>query len=234
MQARKLEVWGRRGLWLLIAMMALQGVVARYLLPESLYLHLLGQNFHDYVPQEVRIRHELPLVEAVHRLPGLLMMVFGMLQFDASLRRRHPRLHRLSGICFLVMLLFGIVTGLVFAWRMPFSGIQESVLMTVVAGFFLLQIAQGWRHARAGRHAAHREWAIRLFGLSFFVAVQRCYGTPMFLLTDWPQREAFMLSTTLAVATVAITAEWWIQRTRMRLPSAASTLPTPNRLNPVV
>ena len=230
MRHQQLETWGKRGLWLLIAMMALQGVFARYLLPESQYLDLLGRNFHEYVPQEIRVRHDLPIVEAVHRLPGLLMMIFGMLQFDGGLRRRHPRLHRLSGLAFILMLLFGIVTGLVFAWRLPFSGIQGSVLMTVIAAVFLLMIAKALNHARAGRYARHREWMIRLFGLSFFVAVQRCYGTPMFLLTDWPQRDAFMLSTTLAVITVAVTAEWWIDRTRT-LPGTSVPPPMANRLN---
>lgn len=206
--------WGRRGLWTLIAMIALQGVIARYFLPDALYLELLGRNFSDYVPQEIRIQRELPIIEAVHRLPGLLLMVLGMLQFDAGLRRRHPRLHRLSGMGFFLMLLLGVATALVMVLRMPFAGVQETVLMVVMSMALLLMMAKAWTQARARRFAEHREWMIRLFGLTFFIALQRLYGTPMFLLTDWPQREAFMTSTVLAVVTVAVTAEWWINLSR--------------------
>lgn len=214
MHRESIARWGRLGLWLLIAMIALQGVIARYFLPQELYLELLGQNFSDYVPQEIRIQRELPLIEAVHRLPGLLLLILGMLQFDAGLRRRHPRLHRLSGMAFFLMLLLSVGTALVIVLRMPFAGVQESVLMVLMSVACLFMMAKAWTQARARRFAEHREWMIRLFGLTFFIALQRLYGTPMFLLTDWPQREAFMTSTVLAVVTAAVAAEWWIHVSR--------------------
>lgn len=214
MHRQSIAKWGRVGLWSLIAMIALQGVIARYFLPHALYLELLGRNFSEYVPQEIRIQRDLPIIEAVHRLPGLLLLILGMLQFDAGLRRRHPRLHRLSGMAFFAMLLLGIGTALVIVLLMPFAGVQESVLMVVMSLAMLFMLARAWTQARARRFAEHREWMIRLFGLSFFIALQRLYGTPMFLLTDWPQREAFMTSTVLAVVTAAVTAEWWINVSR--------------------
>eukprot|EP01034_Spumella_vulgaris_P017422 gene17422-22221_t len=110
-------------------------------------------------------------------------------------------------MAFFAMLLLGIGTALVIVLLMPFAGVQESVLMVVMSLAMLFMLARAWTQARARRFAEHREWMIRLFGLSFFIALQRLYGTPMFLLTDWPQREAFMTSTVLAVVTAAVTAE---------------------------
>ena len=57
---------------------------------------------------------------------------------------------------------------------------------------------------------------LRAFGLSLFIAVQRFYYTPMYLLfgESGSQRDLFFLAGLLATATTMAVAEWWIHRTR--------------------
>lgn len=209
---------GRVALWFLVGFVAAQGLLSRYLAPEEIYKEISLLVGGDYWSQELVLMQH-PWTEGLHRLLGVAMLVAGMLQFNPRLRRERPRVHRWTGRVFLGLALVISVTGLFMGFAVPFSGWAESAFITEVAVLMLWFAAMAWTRARQRNFTRHREWMIRTFGLSFFIAIQRLYYVPLWLATGLPEREVFLVTGNLAVVTVLVAAECWINLTRNeRLP----------------
>ena len=115
-----------------------------------------------------------PILTLIHIMPGLLFMVLGPLQFNATLRARHLRWHRLSGRIFVVC---GVVTGisaLVMSFAMPaIGGFNQAAATTLFATFFLFALCKAFWHIRRREVVLHREWMIRAFSVGLAVATIR-------------------------------------------------------------
>lgn len=210
-----IKIAARRGrvlLWSLFGVMAF-GVVARYLFPYELFLSFIGLITPSYVPQEL-VLAEHPWTEGLHRLLGLSLLFVGMLQFSPRIRSARPQLHRWLGRTFLSLALVVAASALVIALGYPYVGSQEQVFVVTVAIMAIGLAGMAWQRVRQRRFVQHREWMIRTLALFFFIAVQRLYTLPFLLLTDWPEREIFMICNWLAVFSVLGVAEWWIHATR--------------------
>ncbi len=212
---------GRAVLWTLVALMAAIGL-GRFLLPQDVFLRLVAITSPEYVAQEL-VLFQHPWTEGLHRLLGLTLLIAGMFQFDAGLRRRNPRVHRWTGRAFLLLALVVSLTGLTMGLLYPFAGTQEMVFIIVVSALMLFLISKAWTQARARNFTRHREWMIRALALSFFIAVMRVYTVPMNMLTDWPEPEVFISAGWMSVITVLAVAEWWINVTRGNLQTSPVT-----------
>lgn len=211
------EIMARRGrvlLWGLVGYVAIQGVIGRYLVPHELYMQITRSLAGAYADQELVLAQH-PWTDGIHRLLGLTMLVLGMLQFDAGLRRSRPLLHRWTGRGFLLIAFIIGATGLIMGLGYPFSGLQEQVFVVAVSALLLWFASMAWTEVRRRQFAEHREWMIRALGLSFCIAVQRVYYAPLWLLTGLPEQQLFALSACLAVLTGLFVAERWIRRTRI-------------------
>lgn len=216
---------GRMALWALVSFMACESLLFRYALPADIALRLTAMMTGDYAQQAVRFGREIPLTEAAHRLFGATLLVLGMVQFDAELRRRRPSLHRMIGSTFIALAMILSSTALVIGLRQPFAGRPETAMTAVLVGTFLLMLLTALAQARKRRFASHREWMIRAYGFSLQVVIQRLYFPPMVLL-GVPGPEAFMGSTILAALTAVTAAEWWLRATRVQVPRLLTDIPT--------
>lgn len=159
-----------------------------------------------------------PLLTLFHTVPGLLFAILGPLQFMGSIRRRFPRVHRISGRIFVVIGITSGIAAFLMTLRFPIWGMPLNLVIS--GGFALFMVyafANAFRHVRARRFADHREWMIRGFAAGMSVAFFRV------MLDDVLPRvgmESFDLrwNTVVAISfpiTVGV-AELWIRATRRR------------------
>jgi len=157
-----------------------------------------------------------------HVLFGSIAMITCCLQVWPWLRRRHPRVHRITGRIYVFggvvpcSLLAGVV-GLVSP-----SGLSNRLSSVVLATLWLTFTLTGLRMAIQRREAEHRRWMIRSFALTLSIIVSRVLGqiyTATILpppqtgnvadLVQWGQTLAGMASWPGWIIPLLI-AEWWL------------------------
>lgn len=109
----------------------------------------------------------------VHVLVTVLIILGGALQLLAPLRRLAPRFHRWNGRLYVLLAVGTSLVGLYMVWfRGAVGGLAQHVGISGNAVLIVLCALLAVRHARAGRIAQHRRWALRLFlavgGVWFF------------------------------------------------------------------
>ncbi|RCV47915.1 DUF2306 domain-containing protein, partial [Marinitenerispora sediminis] len=162
-----------------------------------------------------------------HIFLGTVALLTACLQVWPWLRRRHPAVHRWSGRVYV----FGGVlpAGVAVLFVAPFGalGPTQQAANTLLAVLWLLTTAAGYRAARQRRFAAHREWMVRSFALSFSIVANRLWMvvcmavfTPEALTGGSPDPAVFAqalgVSAWLSWVVNLLVAEWWLQRTRSR------------------
>lgn len=120
-----------------------------------------------------------------HMILGGVIMVLVPLQLIGRLRRRYPRVHRITGR---VVVGGAIVTALgglgYIALRGTVAGPLMDAAFALYGALLLLAAVQAVRLARAGDVARHREWALRLLVLVMGSLIYRLHYTIWHLLTD--------------------------------------------------
>ena len=141
------------------------------------------------------------------------------LQLTQRVRARAPKVHRVSGRIAIVLAWVSGVTGLFFGLWQPLAGIAEQVVVGGVGLFLIVAVSLAFRHIRAGRVAAHREWMLRGIAAALAIASVRVVGFPLYLVLT-PRgvdlRVIFALSLWLGWGLALAGAEWWIRATRVR------------------
>lgn len=119
----------------------------------------------------------------VHVLLAAVVTLGGALQLVPIVRTRFPRFHRWNGRTYLGTAVVVSIGGTWMVWaRSEVGSLLQDIGMTINTLLILLSAALVLRHALAGRLAAHRRWALRLFmvvsgvwffrvGLMFWIAV---------------------------------------------------------------
>ena len=111
----------------------------------------------------------------LHIFAAIFALVLGPFQFSARLRARHPRAHRLMGRLYLgVGVLVGGASGLYMA-QFAFGGIVSRLGFSLLAIAWLYTGYRAYAAIRRGEVAAHREWMVRNFALSFAAVMLRLY-----------------------------------------------------------
>ncbi|HEX8614048.1 MAG TPA: DUF2306 domain-containing protein [Telluria sp.] len=109
----------------------------------------------------------------VHMLVAVAVTIGGALQLLAPLRRLAPSFHRWNGRVYVLLAVASSLIGLYMVWfRGAVGGLAQHVGISGNAVLIVLCAALAVQHARAGRIALHRRWALRLFlavsGVWFF------------------------------------------------------------------
>jgi len=110
----------------------------------------------------------------VHIFASAIALILGPFQFLGGLRKRRPVLHRWMGRIYLIGVLFGGLAAFVIAPGMISGLVGEFGLISLA----ILWLWTGWNAyttIRAGNVAAHREWMIRNFALTFAAATLRLW-----------------------------------------------------------
>ncbi|MEO1481553.1 MAG: DUF2306 domain-containing protein [Myxococcota bacterium] len=101
---------------------------------------------------------------AVHSTLAAVMTATGTLQLNPWLRRRAPRVHRMSGRVFLVSACVLAASGLALTWiRGTYLSTVSAVAVSVDAVLIFITAALALRSARLRDFERHRRWALRLF-----------------------------------------------------------------------
>jgi uncharacterized membrane protein len=156
----------------------------------------------------------------LHIVPSLLFVLLVPLQFVASLRRRYPRLHRLTGR---VTLACGVVAGVsaLVLSAYPVGGIVESSATILFGCLFLFSLGKAWRHIRNGRVELHREWATRMVAIALGVSTTRPIMGVFFAtrpLTGLTPEQFFGPAMWLGFVATYVAGEAWIRHSRAQDP----------------
>jgi uncharacterized membrane protein len=111
---------------------------------------------------------------ALHAAAAATALLVGPLQFRSQLRARRPKLHRVLGRVYVTGCLVGGATGLPLALGST-SGPVATAGFGALAVVWSFATARAWRFAVRRELAAHREWMIRSFALTFAAVTVRAY-----------------------------------------------------------
>ncbi|MEM7500307.1 MAG: DUF2306 domain-containing protein [Pseudomonadota bacterium] len=120
-----------------------------------------------------------------HMITGAAITFLAPFQLVGAVRRRWPRLHRLLGRMLVALAIPTALGGLGFIF---IRGTEGGWIMDLGAFGYgacvLVSAVETFRHARAGRFALHREWALRLFVLAIASWIYRMHYVLWYLATD--------------------------------------------------
>ena len=150
-----------------------------------------------------------PLRTASHLLGGMLALLGGALQMNAWLRVAYPAVHRWTGRLYVLAVLGGGAAGLVMAFH-AFGGPAARLGFGMLALAWLGTTCAGWRHIRAGRRNAHRDWMIRSYALTLAAVTLRIY-IPLSQVNGLPFEEAYRAIAWLCWVPNLVAAEWFIR-----------------------
>ncbi|MFN0067250.1 MAG: DUF2306 domain-containing protein [Limisphaerales bacterium] len=148
----------------------------------------------------------------VHAAGGIAALAAGPFQFSARLRRWSVRWHRGLGFVYLAGVTVGGLAGLVSA-QFTIGGLTARFAFSLLALVWLACTALAWRAVCRRDLAAHREWMLRSFALTFAAVTLRLWlvllqaGGAAFM-------EAYQTVAWLCWVPNLIAAEVWIAATR--------------------
>lgn len=126
----------------------------------------------DYFELQRSVYVDRELILGLHVGGAMLALALGPWQFSSRIRKRWPRVHRVTGRLYLLGCLAGGIGGLVLA-QTAHGGIVASVGFTALAIAWLVTGAVAVRMILIGRIAEHRRWMIRSFSLTFAAVTLR-------------------------------------------------------------
>lgn len=166
----------------------------------------------DPAGSRVGLREGVPFhwpVLLTHILTGAVALLIGPAQFLPVVRRRHPRLHRMLGRAYLgIGVLPSGITGLAAA-TLSTSGISTQVSMFLASALWLVTGWYAYRAVRSRRFAAHREWMIRNYAITFLAVTARIW-VPLLILVQLPVLGARYGGDVGAAAEAAIPVGQWM------------------------
>jgi uncharacterized membrane protein len=161
-----------------------------------------------------------PVPVVLHVVTATLFCLLGAFQFDAAIRQRHPRLHRMAGR---VVVPSGIAAALTGLWMTVAYDIPTALQSGLLYGVrILVALAMAWaivvslRAVLQRRIAQHKAWMVLAYALGQGAGTQVLIMLPVSLIAGAPTyffRDVLMAS---AWGLNVIFAEWLIRR---RLPS---------------
>jgi uncharacterized membrane protein len=162
----------------LVAFLAVVAVVAT---PVLLFPYLTLDSSRSRIPVTTDLHYG---VLVVHVLTAATALLLGVLQLVPRLRARRV-LHRRLGRAFLIVgaVAFGL-TGIPLALATPNGNVTRYGILIPAVGW-LVCAALGWAAIRRHRVAAHREWMIRTYALTFFAITTRML-VPLLIAVQMP------------------------------------------------
>ena len=178
-----------------------------------------GANGGVVTPENARFM-ATPAPVVLHVLSASVFCVLGALQFDAALRQRFPRLHRIAGRvaapCGIVAAVTGMWMTAAYAIPAELQGPLLYAVRMVVGLAMALAITLSIRAVLQRRIDQHKAWMVRAYALGqgagtqvlILLPVTLMAGAPTFIFRDVLMASAWGLNMAFA--------EWVIRR---RLPS---------------
>ena len=146
-------------------------------------------------PQDLIRRASYPWALSCHIIGGSALLILGLAQFSARLRRACPACHRWTGRALIAL---GVYFALSSLWMnfsdqaMAASALHDGA-QNVVAVLFLIVLGLGVAAIRRGEVARHRVWMLRAYALTLGAATQTVMLLPVFLIYGEVEGTAFDL-----------------------------------------
>jgi len=122
---------------------------------------------------------EHPVQTLLHVVPAILFLIIGPIQFMPSVRRKHPKVHRILGWIFAVISLSIGITALTIVFNFPYGGIAEQIPITVFAILFLFFLIRGIKRAIHRKINLHRKDLLRVYSLGLGASLFRILIVPL-------------------------------------------------------
>jgi hypothetical protein len=168
-------------------------------------------------PRNSRIPPEHPLHFAFlsgHVISGSIGLLTAVIQFLPWMRRKHPKVHRISGRIYIFA---GALPAAALALAMyPVTPGPGRVAVLFAASLWATAAIFGWMAARQKRYAAHRRWMVYSF------AIMWGYGVWVFVLGNLLVIMGVDIPTAVESARWGgwtanlMIAHWWLERTAGR------------------
>ncbi|WP_030155459.1 DUF2306 domain-containing protein [Glycomyces sp. NRRL B-16210] len=141
----------------------------------------------------VGIRENVPIhlpFLVVHAVTSGIALLVGPFQFFGSIRRNHPKVHRVIGRVYLLAgILPGSLTGIVVA-VLTTAGPIAIVTFTLLDIFWFYSALRAYRAVRARDFAAHERWMLRNMAATFAAVMLRIY-LGLFIVAQLPLLEGY-------------------------------------------
>lgn len=159
------------------------------------------------------------MATVLHLGPGFFVMVLGPLQFMRGVRKKHIKLHRISGRIFVLCGVIGAFSGIAIGVFDPFMGVgdqgfNESMATAFFSLFILFSLVMALVRIKQRNFGQHREWMIRAFALMLAIATERLMLTGLMSTTDIGIGVLFGTTFWMAGVMNIAAAELWINLTR--------------------
>ena len=215
----------RRGLeiigWIAVAILVITGLTA-IIGRADFMLGALAQPIPNpdevFNPFDVRYYNNA-LATFLHLGPGFFVMVLGPLQFMRGVRKKHIKLHRISGRVFVLSGVIGAFSGAVIGVLDPFMGItgqgfNESMATVFLSIYVLFTLTMAIVRIRQRNFGQHREWMIRAFAIMLAIATERLMLTLFMSTTGIDVANLFGATFWMAGVINIAAGELWISLTR--------------------
>lgn len=165
------------------------GLLALLILPFAYYAFDFGQaGLRDDLASPHYLRSPQTAANIAifaHMITGAAITLLIPFQLVGPLRRRAPRLHRLSGRLITIAAITTAVGGLVYiVLRGTIGGWPMDMGFALYGVLTLGAAIQTRHHARAGQRVLHRAWALRFFWLAIGSWLYRVHYGLWYLITD--------------------------------------------------
>lgn len=163
-----------------------------------------------YFDEQVEVyRRHLPAL-GVHVICGPLALVLGAFQFPASVRRRWPRLHRVIGKGYFVMVAGAALSGLWLA-AVAYGGVVARSGFALLAVVWLVTAYVAWREIQRGEVVAHQRWVMRSYALALSGVTLRLWIAVLVSLPGWDFAAAYAVIAWLCWLPNLALAEWMVR-----------------------
>lgn len=157
-----------------------------------------------------------PWETLAHTASGIIFAVLGPLQFIGPLRRKFPKVHRISGRIFLPVAILNGIAAFVMSLTFPMWGSTTNMLLSLAfSSLMVFCFVYAFYLVMQRQFALHREWMMRGFALGLSVAIFRIALNdilPALGFEDFNQRWDIVVLTSFPLFLLA--AEVWIWATR--------------------
>lgn len=167
---------------------------------------------------------ENPRLTLFHTIPGFLFATLGPLQFMGAIRRRVPKIHRITGRVFLVIGITSGIAAFLMTFRFPIWGWTANASISAAASVFMVfAFVNAFRQVKARRYPVHREWMIRGFATGIAVAFFRVMLNDVLPRLGMESFDARWNTVVwISFPILLIIAELWIRATRPKAASMAA------------
>jgi uncharacterized membrane protein len=193
----------------------------------AVYIAAVWDNLSQNPPKtsQYNVRYlDLPVVMLLHVVPGLLFLMFGILQFMPWIRRKYIKLHRFNGWVLAVAAIVSGLFGVIAIFQLPPIIVGLNRPGFYLAGVLLIVfVAMGIYRIKTKNIIEHRKWMIRAFVVGFAIVNTRVYAIILVITMEYYRsHDPFGIAFNFAWVTNLILAELWIRRTANRegLPTA--------------